>query len=120
MVLNGQIAFVMHNIYVNRTLRRHSFVVHLSSFPGARPVTLALGVTSKLFCRKVVLNQFCGIKNIHSVFFCASSRVCDLSQQVFESCVFRYQLPNHRGGFDFFSPTKTVFNSACACTAIAA
>lgn len=30
------------NIYVNRTLRRHKFQVHLQSFRGARPVTLAL------------------------------------------------------------------------------
>ena len=36
------------NNYVNRTLRRHSFGVHLSSFPGARPVTLALGISVKL------------------------------------------------------------------------
>ena len=32
------------NIYVNRTLRRQRFVVHLSSFLGARPVTSALEV----------------------------------------------------------------------------
>ena len=30
------------NIYVNRTLRRHRFVVHLLPFSGARPVTPAL------------------------------------------------------------------------------
>jgi len=33
------------NKYVNRTLRNRQFGSHCSSFPGARPVTLALAVT---------------------------------------------------------------------------
>ncbi len=47
--LNAVERLLLPNIYVNRTLRRHRFVVHLSSFLGARPVTSALGVT--LQCR---------------------------------------------------------------------
>jgi len=36
------VAVLTANIYVNRTLRRHRFVVHLLPFSGARPVTPAL------------------------------------------------------------------------------